>query len=92
MKTKPPYAKIDCDGSPLQAGDEVLILGVPDLSGMADECRAESQPVFDYLKGKKKRIQNFDEHGQAEIELRFPEDATRADHTVWIEPHLLKKI
>lgn len=92
MKTEPPYAKIDCDGSPLQAGDEVLILGVPDLSGMDDECRAESQPVFDYLKGKKNRIQNFDEYGHAEIELRFPEDAARPDHTVWIEPYLLKKL
>lgn len=92
MKTQLRYAKFDCDGSPLKAGDEVLILGVPDLSGMADECRAESQPVFEHLKGKKKRIQNFDKYGHAEIELRFPEDATRSDHTVWIEPYLLKKL
>jgi hypothetical protein len=91
MKTESPYAKIDCDGSALQAGDEVLILGVPDLSGMSAECRAESQPVFEHLKGKKKRILAFDEYGHAEIEFRFPENAKSVGHTVWLEPYLLKK-
>jgi hypothetical protein len=91
MTTAPQYPRIDRDGIPLQRGDTVRIVGVPDLSQMDDESRREAEPVFRYLLNKYKRIKDFDERGHAEIEFRIPPEKTRACHSVWIEPCLLKR-
>jgi len=83
--------KLDRDGVPLRQGDTVKIVGMPDLSQMSRACRKESQSVFEYLQKKYKRIKSFDEHGFAEIEFRIASEADHSIHTVWIEPHLLKR-
>jgi hypothetical protein len=67
-----PYRKTDRGRAPLAIGDEVRIMGIPDLSGMAPTAKAVSLPVFEYLVGKYKKITNFDEYGCAEISFRLP--------------------
>ncbi len=64
---------------------------MPDLSQMSDECRRESETVFEYLQKKYEKIRNFDENGFAEIEFRIASETGHTRHTVWIEPHLLKR-
>ena len=85
----------DIEGNQLGLGDTVRIVGVPDLSGMAPECRGESDPVFRYLAGKYKKIVGFDTTGGAEtlaeLEFRLKEDGEWKTHWVWIEPALLRK-
>ena len=85
----------DANGNELRAGDIVRIIGVPDLSGMAPECREESEPVFRCLVGKYKRIVAFDTsegmESLAELQFRMKEDDEWHTHWVWIEPFLLKK-
>jgi hypothetical protein len=42
-----PYPPIDATGEPLAIGDIVRVVGVPDLSGMQSDGRAESQQAID---------------------------------------------
>lgn len=69
----------------------VRVVGVPDLSGLAPESRAESTPVFERLIGTYRRIAGFDRYGHAEIRLVFRGGAEAGHHTVWIEPFLLRR-
>lgn len=85
------YPKIDCAGRALRAGDVVRIIGIPDLSDMAVRPRNETRRVFEYLKGKYKRIKGFNLYGHAEIEFRIFKATPRNIHTVWIEPWLVRK-
>ena len=91
MKALLPNPPSDRDGCKLQVGDIVRVIGVPDLAGMRQEARNESQPVFEYLKNKYKKIIGFDEIGNAELEFRISREEPPCCHTVWIEPFLLKK-
>lgn len=65
-------------------------MGVPDLSGMAPETRAESLPVFERLVGSYRRVAGFDRHGLVELAFRFRGGAEAGYHSVWIEPSLLR--
>ena len=65
------------------------IIGVPDLSGMAPKPLKEVQPVFEYLVGKYKKVQGFDEYGNVELVFKVLK-WNDGIHTVWIEPFLLK--
>ena len=91
MKIQNASSMVDQDGYSLRKGDWVKIMSAPDLSLMNEESRSECAYVFEYLKGKYKRIRNFDGKGFAEFDFRIPGEAGFGTHTVWIEPHLLKK-
>ncbi|MEZ5455514.1 MAG: hypothetical protein R3F04_05300 [Lysobacteraceae bacterium] len=85
-----PHKPIDRNGKPIRAGDVVLIVGVPDLSGMSQDGKAESLPVFQNLLGKYKRVLGFDEYGCAEFSfVMHHSNGNRGWHSVWVEPFLL---
>ena len=80
----------DLAGRPLKVGDMVRVIGIPDLSGMSAECRAESLPVFEYLVGKYKRVAEFDELGYAWLRFKIRTGPNAGYHAVGIEPDLLR--
>ena len=80
----------DAEGTRIKVGDVVRIVGVPDLDGMSAECRAESLPVFEHLVGKYKRVEEFDEFGQAWLRFKILKGPHAGYHSVGIEPQLLK--
>jgi hypothetical protein len=86
MKHKP----IDAKGSRIRVGDTVKVIGVPDLIGMAPESLKESLPVFEYLVGKYKTVEEFDEYGQAWLRFTIRKGPSRGWHSVGIEPFLLR--
>lgn len=65
------------------------IIGMPDLTNMSPEGLKETQFVFEYLVGKYKKVQGFDEYGHVELVFQVLNWENRY-HTVWIEPFLLK--
>ena len=80
----------DANGEAIRIGDMVRVVGVPDLSGMSLECRAESLPVFEHLVGKYKQVQEFDEFGHAWLRFKILKGPHSGFHSVGIEPYLLK--
>jgi hypothetical protein len=84
-------APIDGTGRKLKPGDEVRVVGVPDLSGMAPASRRESLPVFRRLVGTYRRIAGFDRYGNVELCFRIREGRHRGLHWVAIEPYLLRR-
>jgi hypothetical protein len=80
----------DVSGERLRVGDIVRIVGVPDLSGMSADCRAESLPVFEHLVGTYKRIEEFDEYGLAWLRFKIRDGPHAGYHSVGIEPGFLK--
>lgn len=81
---------IDVNGQRVRVGDRVRIIGAPDLAGMSPECRAESLPVFEYLIGKYKRVEEFDEYGMAWLTFKIRKGPHAGYHSVGIEPYLLR--
>ncbi|MDF9826946.1 hypothetical protein M2447_001031 [Ereboglobus sp. PH5-10] len=74
-------------------GQVVRIIGVPDLSGLGDDERKVSAPVFEYLVGKKKRIMAVRDHPiDAEFEFTIRKGKCKGSHTVWIEPEFLEEM
>ena len=84
-----PLKPIDARGRRIHAGDRVRIVGLSDLSTMSDECRAETEPVFLFLRGKCKRVSEFNQYGLAEISFAVLKRPFRGVHSVAIEPALL---
>ncbi len=84
-------ARKDVTGQRLKVGDIVRVVGVPDLSGMAVECQAESLPVFKHLVGKYKRIREFDEYGHAGLWFRILKGPHAGIHWVALEPYFLRR-
>ena len=80
----------DVRGERVHVGDMVRIIGVPDLAGMSPECRAESLPVFQFLVGKYKRVEDFDEFGMAWLTFKIRKGPHAGYHSVGIEPYLLR--
>jgi hypothetical protein len=80
----------DVLGERLRVGDIVRIVGVPDLSGMSVDCRAESLPVFEHLVGTYRRVAEFDEFGQAWLTFKIRNGPHAGYHSVGIEPYLLR--
>jgi hypothetical protein len=64
-------APVDVAGRTLNQGDEVRVVGVPDLGGMSPAGRRETLPVFRHLVGTYKRIAGFDRYGHAELMFRI---------------------
>ena len=92
MKDQPDQTALrrDSNGKRIKIGDVVRVIGIPDLAGMAPECRAESLPVFQHLVGTYKRVEEFDEFGQAWLRFRILNGPHRGHHSVGIEPNLLR--
>lgn len=86
VKHKP----IDATGRLIRIGDTVKVVGVPDLGGMAPESVKESLPVFEYLVGKYKRVEEFDDYGFAWLRFLIRDGPSRGRHFVAIEPFLLR--
>ena len=84
------HKPVDSMGQRINKGDVVQVVGVPDLSGMTPECRAESEPVFAYLVGRFEEIVSFDEYGCAQLVFEISEGEHRGHHSVLIEPYLLR--
>ena len=82
----------DANGQRIKVGDRVRIAGVPNLSGMAPEQRAESLPVFQYLVGKYKRVEEFDQFGFAWLRFKIRKGPHAGYHSVAMEPYLLKVV
>lgn len=85
-----PLARKDVTGKPIKVGDIVRIIGVPDLSGMSADCQAESAPVFRHLVGTYKQVREFDEFGHAWLSFKIRGGPHSGDHSVAIEPYLLR--
>ncbi len=83
-------ARKDATDQRIRIGDIVRIIGVPDLSGMSQECRAESLPVFKHLVGTYKRVEEFEEYGQAWLRFKIRNGRHVGYHSVGIEPCLLR--
>lgn len=79
----------DASGEQLRVGDEVRVVGVPDLSGMSATCQAESLPVFQHIVGTYKRIIEFDEVNMAWLRFKIRNGPYAGHHYVGIEPYLL---
>ena len=81
---------VDREGQPINIGDIVRIVGVPDLSGMAPSVRGESIAVFNHLVGLYKRVDELDDYGNAWLRFRILKGPNRGWHSVGIEPFLLR--
>lgn len=82
----------DAEGKVIRQGDRVRVLGMPDLSGMGESGRVETQAVFKHLIGTVKRISGFDQIGNAEFTFRILSGKRKGLHITAIEPSLLKKV
>ena len=80
---------IDARGQAIRKGDRVRIVGLPDLSGMKPARRAETEPVFQHIRGACKRVRGFDQSGHVELTFGIRHGRHAGYHAVWIEPWLL---
>jgi len=87
---KPPYSPVDREGRPIRVGQLVRVVGTPDLSGMSEETRRESAPVFEHLVGRYKRVSGVTDLGLIELSFRIAAGPHAGRHTVWIEPFLVR--
>lgn len=81
---------IDVAGRRIKVGDVVRVVAIPDLGGMAEKQRRESRPVFEYLVGKYKPVNGFNQFGLVELVFKIPAGNMSGWHSVAIEPNLLK--
>jgi len=89
-KTFPyPHAPLDANGKRINKGDLVRIVDMPDLSGMDVKGRRLCEPVFQHIRGKCKRVVDFDDFGCAELFFTIRSGRRRGMHSVAIEPSLL---
>ena len=86
-----PIPQVDITGASLSAGDVVRIVGIPNLSEMSSDSRAESEAVFSYLVGKYKTIREFDHLGLAWLEFTIKSGPHAGWHSVGIEPALVRR-
>jgi hypothetical protein len=81
----------DALGSTIRTGDIVRVIGVPDLRGMSPAGLRSSRPAFRHILGTYRKICGFDRYGCAEIDFRIRRGPHAGWHTVYIEPHLLRR-
>ena len=89
VSMKYPCPPIDARGRRVRAGNRVRIVGLPDLSGMRQPHRRDSEAVFRHILGACKRVSGFDEYGCAEIFFAIRHGRSRGLHSVALEPYLL---
>ena len=64
---------------------------MPSLKGMSKQGIAGSLPVFRFLRGKSRRIDEIDDCGMAVFAFAIPAGKFKGWHTVSIEPLLLER-
>jgi hypothetical protein len=82
----------DVDGQAVRIGDVVRVLGVPDLSGMRDPYRSETEAVFKHIVGTRKKVEGFDQFGCAILVFGITSGPHAGTHSLAIEPHLIRKV
>ena len=92
MSAAEPTSVKDVDGQTVSKGDFVQVLGVPDLSGMRDPYRAETEAVFKHILGTQRKVENFDQFGCAILVFGIASGPHAGSHSVAIEPHLIRKV
>jgi len=80
----------DVAGRRIKRGDDVRIVGVPDLERMFKAQRNESLPVFEHLVGTYKTVKGFNQFGLVELMFSIRTGPKRGWHSVAIEPNLLR--
>ena len=65
------------------------VVGVPNLEGMVESERRNSEAVFRHICGTYKRVTGFDSYGCAEIYFAIRRGRHTGLHSVAIEPNLL---
>ena len=80
----------DRDGVQLRKGDEVRIIGVPPLPFPEDDDMGTPE-VFRKILGTYRKIADVEDDGLIHLEIRILKGRRAGDHSVWIEPFLLKK-
>jgi hypothetical protein len=82
----------DRNGRIVRKGDVVRVLGVPKLNGMRSPYREETERVFRHIKGRAKRVHDFDRFGCAILVFRILKGRSRGWHSVAIEPELIRRV
>jgi hypothetical protein len=82
----------DRDGSVVAPGDRVRILAVPDLQGMREPYREETQAVFEHIRGTVKRVESVDDHGNAVLVFFIRAGKHAGYHAVAIEGRHVRKV
>ncbi|HZM36200.1 MAG TPA: hypothetical protein VFC18_17145 [Burkholderiales bacterium] len=82
----------DVDGRTVRKGDTVEVLGIPDLKGMRDPYRAETEAVFKHITGSRRKVYGFDQFGCAILVFGITAGPHTGSHSVAIEPHLIRKV
>ena len=88
-KSRYPVPPIDARGRRVLAGSRVRVVGVPDLTGMKQPHRRNSEAVFRHILGACKRVSSFDQYGCAEIFFTIRRGPSKGLHSVALEPFLL---
>ena len=92
MAAAEPTSVKDADGRTVRKGDTVRVLGIPDLKGMRDPYRAETEAVFKHITGSRKKVYGFDQFGCAILVFGISSGPHAGSHSVAIEPHLIRKV
>ena len=92
MSSAEPTSVKDADGQTVRKGDVVRVLGIPDLSGMRDPYRRETEAVFKHILGTRKKVEDFDQFGCAILVFGIASGPHAGSHSVAIEPHLIRKV
>jgi hypothetical protein len=82
----------DVDGRTVRQGDVVRVLGIPDLTGMRDPYRRETEAVFKHITGTRRMVYGFDQFGCAILVFGIKVGPRAGRHSVSIEPHLIRKV
>lgn len=92
MSTPEPESIRDVAGRTVRKGDIVRVLGIPDLSGMRDPYRRETEAVFKHITGTRRKVCGFDQFGSAILVFGIRSGPHAGSHSVAIEPHLIRKV
>ena len=82
----------DVDGRTVRKGDVVRVLGVPDLSGMRQPYRRQTEAVFMHITGTRRKVYGFDQFGSAILVFGIRSGPHAGSHSVAIESHLIRKM
>ena len=82
----------DVNGQTVRKGDLVRVLGIPDLKGMRDPYRRETEAVFRLIRGTRQKVQDFDQFGCAILCFGITAGPHAGTHSVAIEAHLIRKV
>ena len=92
MPPAEPTSIKDVDGRTVRKGDPVRVLGAPDVSGMRAPYRQETEAVFRYITGTRKKVYGFDQFGSAILVFGIRSGPHPGSHSVAIEPNLIRKV